>query len=146
VASDAPVSNTRSIDVPAPPEVVWDALTGFGDWPTWNPDVKSMSFDGPREPGSTFDWKAGPGTIVSDARGGRPAALRPLAWKDDVREGDPRVEARASWRHPCRDQGDLLGPTRALLRGSLQKTLDRSLEQGLEHPKRESERRAAATR
>ena len=62
---EAPVSSTRSIDISAPPEVVWDVLTRFGDWPKWNPDVKSMSFDGPVEPGSTFRWKAGPRTILS---------------------------------------------------------------------------------
>jgi hypothetical protein len=47
---DAPVSSRRAIEIAAPPEVVWEVLTGFGEWPQWNPDVKSMSYEGPLAP------------------------------------------------------------------------------------------------
>jgi uncharacterized protein YndB with AHSA1/START domain len=61
----APVKGTAEIDIAAPPQAVWDVLTRFDNWPNWNPDVKSMAFEGPLAPGSTFRWKAGPGTILS---------------------------------------------------------------------------------
>jgi uncharacterized protein YndB with AHSA1/START domain len=62
---DAPVRGRAEIDIEAPPQVVWEVVTRFENWPNWNPDVKSMSFPGPLAPGTEFRWKAGPGTIVS---------------------------------------------------------------------------------
>ena len=142
---EAPVSSTRSIDISAPPEVVWDVLTRFGDWPKWNPDVKSMSFDGPVEPGSTFRWKAGPGTIVSTLEQVDPP--RHVRWRGKTMS----IKAMHEWRLEPRDGGTHVeteetfsGLLARLMHGSLQKTLDRSLEQGLERLKRESERRASA--
>lgn len=34
-------------------------------WPSWNPDVRSITFQGPLEPGSTFRWRSGPASVVS---------------------------------------------------------------------------------
>jgi uncharacterized protein YndB with AHSA1/START domain len=53
------------IEIAASPEAVWEVLTVFARWPSWNPDVKSMSVQGPVAPGTVFRWKAGPGTITS---------------------------------------------------------------------------------
>jgi uncharacterized protein YndB with AHSA1/START domain len=142
----APVSSSRSIDVEAPPETVWSVLTGIADWPQWNPDVKSMSFDGPLEPGSTFRWKAGPATIVStleevDPPGrvrwrGRTLSIDALhEYRLEPRDGGTHVETEETYS----------GLLARLMHGSLQKTLDRALEQGLQHLKAESERRAATT-
>jgi uncharacterized protein YndB with AHSA1/START domain len=140
---DAPVSSKRELEIAAPPEVVWDVLTGFEQWPDWNPDVKSMSFEGPVAPGSEFRWKAGPGTIVSTLEQvdrpsyikwrGRTLSIKALhEWRLEPSNGGTRVETEESF-------GGFLA---RLLRGSLQKTLDRSTVSGLEHLKRESERRA----
>ena len=141
----APVRSSRSIQVAAPPEVVWDVLTGFADWPKWNPDVKSMSFDGPLEPGSTFRWKSGPGTIVSTLEEvdpprrvrwrGRTMSIAALhEYRLEPRDGGTRVETEETFS----------GLLARLMRGSLQKTLDRALEQGLEHLKAEAERRGSS--
>ena len=67
VLQDRPPGEHRAaeIDIDAPPQVVWEVLTRFENWPNWNPDVKSMSFPGALAPGTEFRWKAGPGTIVS---------------------------------------------------------------------------------
>jgi hypothetical protein len=143
----APVSSKRSTDVSAPPEVVWEVLTRFDHWPRWNTDVKSMSFDGPLEPGSTFRWKAGPGTIVSTLEQvdppryirwrGRTMSIRAIhEWRLEPRDGGTHIETEETYS----------GLLARLMRGSLQKTLDRSLEQQLEHLKGESERRTAAVR
>src|SRR3954464_14790620 len=61
---EATVRSKREVEIAAPPDVVWEVLTGFEQWPQWNPEVKSMSIDGPVAPGTEFRWKAGPGTIV----------------------------------------------------------------------------------
>jgi uncharacterized protein YndB with AHSA1/START domain len=141
---DAPVKSKREVEIAASPEVVWEVLTGFEHWPDWNPDVKSMSFQGPVAPGSEFRWKAGPGTIVSTLEEvdrprfikwrGRTLSIKAVHdWRFEPSNGGTRVETEESFS----------GFLARLFRGSLQKTLDRSTESGLEHLKRESERRAA---
>jgi hypothetical protein len=141
---EAPVRSKREVQSAAPPDVVWDVLTQFDRWPEWNPDVKSMSIEGPVAPGTEFRWKAGPGTIVSTLEQvdppryirwrGRTLSIEALhEWRLESLNGGTRVETDESFS----------GLLARLLRGSLQKTLDRSLETGLEQLKRESERRAA---
>jgi hypothetical protein len=141
----ASVRSKREIQIAAPPEVVWEVLTDFDRWQEWNPEVKSMSFDGPLAPGAMFRWKAGPGTIVStveEVEGrryirwrGRTLSISAIhEWRFEGRDGRTHVETEESFS----------GMLARLLRGSLQKQLDRALEEGLEHLKREAERRAAA--
>ena len=141
---DASVRSKREIEIAAPREVVWEVLTGFEQWPQWNPEVKSMSLKGPVEPGTEFRWKAGPATIVStleqvDPPGyirwrGRTLSIKALhEWRFEPSNGGTRVESDESFS----------GLLVRLFRGSLQKTLDRSTESGLVQLKRESERRAA---
>src|SRR4029453_11601022 len=141
----ASVRSKCEIQIVAPPEVVWEVLTDFDHWQEWNPEVKSMSFDGPLAPGAMFRWKAGPGTIVSTVEEiDRPGNIR---W----RGGTLSISAIHEWRFEGRDGGthvetdeSFSGLLARLLRGSLQKQLDRGLEEGLGHLKREAERRAAA--
>lgn len=137
--------SSRSIEVEAPPEVVWDVLTGFADWPRWNPDVKSMSFDGRLEPGSTFRWKSGPGTIVSTLEEVDPP--RRVRWRGRTMSiaalHEYRLEPRDGGTH-VETEETFSGRLARLMRGWLQKTLDRALEQGLEHLKAESERRSSS--
>jgi uncharacterized protein YndB with AHSA1/START domain len=143
-STDAPVSSKREIDIAAPAEVVWEVLTDFDGWPQWNPEVKSMSWDGPLAPGSMFRWKAGPGTIVSTLEEvDRPRYVR---WRGRTMT----IAAIHEWRFQDRDGGthvetneSFSGGLARLLRRTLQKQLDRALEEGLEHLKREAERRAA---
>jgi uncharacterized protein YndB with AHSA1/START domain len=140
---EGPVSSSREIEVAAPPEVVWEVLTNFDRWPQWNPEVKSMSFDGPLAPGSVFRWKAGPGTIVSTLEEVDPP--RYVRWRGRTMS----IAASHQWRLEPRADGTQVeteeafsGVLARLLRRSLQKQLDRALEEGLEHLKREAERRA----
>ena len=144
--SEAPVRSSQEIEIAGPPEIVWDVLTDFEQWPQWNPDVKSMSFAGPVAPGSEFKWKAGPGTIVSTLEAVEP--LRRISWRGRTMS----IKAMHEWHLESRDGGTLVkteesfsGLLARLFRGSLQKTLDKSTSEGLEHLKREAERRAGAT-
>jgi hypothetical protein len=102
-----------------------------------------MSFQGAVAPGSEFRWKAGPGTIVSTLEQvdppsyvrwrGRTMSIKAMhEWRLGSHEGGTHVETEESFS----------GLLARLFNGQLQKTLDRSLEQGLEHLKREAERRA----
>jgi hypothetical protein len=107
-------------------------LTAFDRWPSWNPDVKSMSVEGPVAVGSTFRWKAGPGTVTSTVERLDPPRL--IAWSGrtmgiravdvfhfDAHDGATLVRQEESWS----------GPVARLFRKRLQRTLDRSLENGL---------------
>jgi hypothetical protein len=139
----APVRSSAEIDIDAPLQVVWDVLTGFENWPDWNPDVKSMSFPGPLAPGSEFRWKAGPGTIVSTLERIEPP--RYIAWRGRTLTINAYHEW---WLEPhgdgtfVRTQESFYGLLARLFRRPLQKTLDRSFEVALERLKHESERRA----
>jgi uncharacterized protein YndB with AHSA1/START domain len=62
---EPPAWAEREIQIAAPLEVVWDVLSTIEDWPQWNADIKSTKIAGPVAPGTTFRWKAGPGTIKS---------------------------------------------------------------------------------
>jgi hypothetical protein len=136
------VISRTEIEIAAPPEVVWDVLTAFDRWPTWNPEIKSMSVQEPIVVGSTFRWKAGPSTVTSTIQRLEPPRL--IAWSGrtmgiraidvfqlDAHDGTTLVREAESWN----------GLVARLLRKPLQRTLDRSLENGLRHLKAAAEQR-----
>ena len=57
-----------SLQIAATPEVVWDVISDLAAWPTWNRGVRSVTLDGPLQPGTGFRWKAGSSTLVSTLR------------------------------------------------------------------------------
>jgi uncharacterized protein YndB with AHSA1/START domain len=138
----APVVGRSEIEVAAAPEAVWEVLTSFERWPSWLRDVKSMSVEGPIAAGTVFRWKAGPGTITSTIQ--RVERPRVIAWTGRTLG----IKAIHFWHLEARDGATFVrteesyeGLTARLLRGSLQKTLDRALDDGLEDLKAEVERR-----
>ena len=143
---DAPVRGRAEIDIEAPPQVVWDVLTRFENWPNWNPDVKSMSFPGSLTPGTEFRWKAGPGTIVSTLDRIEPP--RYISWRGRTLTISAYhewwLEPRNGGTH-VRTEESFSGLLARLLRRSLQKTLDKTFEDALERLKgeAEAERRSA---
>lgn len=138
----APVVSRSEIEIAATPDAVWDVLTAFEDWPSWLRDVKSMSIEGPVVPGTIFRWKAGPGTITSTIElVDRP---RRIAWTGRTLG----INAIHAWHFEARDSGTFVrteesyeGLVARALRGWLQKTLDRALDDGLQDLKAEVERR-----
>lgn len=141
VDHNAPAVAHAEADVAAPAEAVWELVADIERWPAWNPDVKSASLEGDLAPGSTFRWKAGPGTIVSTLQTVDPP--REIAWTGktmgiaavhvyrlEPREGGTRVVSEESWA------GFLV----RLLRGRMAKQLQTSLEGGLAHLKVAAER------
>lgn len=139
---EAPAVGRSEIEIAAPPEVVWEVLTEIDRWPSWNPDIKSMSLQGDVAEGSVFRWKAGPGTITSTIR--RVEHPRLIAWTGKTFG----VKAIHFYRLEPQDGKTLVrteesfeGITARLMRGSFQKTLDRGLADGLRYLKAEAEKR-----
>ena len=133
---EAPAVAQGSLEVVAAPEEVWSVLTDIAQWPAWNPDVKSVSIDGPIASGTTFRWKAGPGTITSTFQTVEPPHL--LAWTGRT------LGIRAIHVYRLERQGDVTlvtseeswaGLPVRLARGSMQKTLQTAIESGLRHLK-----------
>jgi uncharacterized protein YndB with AHSA1/START domain len=75
---DAPATAEGELQIAAPPETVWAVMTDLSSWPTWNHDVKSMTFEGQLEPGSVFRWKSGSASLVSTLQSVDPP--REIGW------------------------------------------------------------------
>jgi uncharacterized protein YndB with AHSA1/START domain len=141
----APVNASARLEIAADPGAVWDLMADIEAWPSWNPDVRSVSIAGSPAAGTVFRWKAGPGTITSTVRElDRPRTIawtgRTLGigavhvWRLEPVSGGTLVVSEESWA----------GAVVRLLRGPMRRTLEHSLESGLRHLKAEAERRAEA--
>ena len=144
VDRNAPVVAEARITIAAKPDVVWAAIADLERWPAWNPDVESMSLDGPVAEGTTFRWKAGPSTITSTLRSVDPP--REIGWTGRA----VGIEAVHVWRFEAND-GETLATTAEswdgrlprLLRRPMRKQLQKALDAGLPNLKAEAERRSA---
>jgi hypothetical protein len=139
----AAVVGASEIEIAAAPEIVWDVLATIEAWPTWNPDVKSVSIEGDVAEGTQFRWTSGPGTITSTLQ--HVERPRLIAWSGRTLG----IDAFHVWRLEPRDGATLVrteetfdGLVARLLRRPLRKTLTGALESGLRHLKAEAERRA----
>ncbi len=139
----APVVAESEIEIAAPRDVVFDVIADFERWPTWNPDVESMSLDGPLAEGTMFRWKAGPGTITSTLRcverpsqigwTGKTLGIHAVhVWRLEANDGQTRATTAESWT----------GWLPRLLRGPLRKQLQKALDAGLPRLEIETKRRA----
>jgi carbon monoxide dehydrogenase subunit G len=140
----APVVASSETEIAAGREVVWHVLTGIEHWPSWNPDVKSVSMEGGLVQGVRFRWKSGPGTITSTLE--HVEQPRRIVWSGTTFG----IEAMHVYALEAGDGVTLVrteesydGPVARLFRIRLQKTLESSLENGLRHLKAEAERRTA---
>lgn len=139
----APARVSGTIGIEAGPGEVRAILSTIERWPAWNPDVPGARLEGPFAGGTTFSWKAGPGTIrstlvqVEEPRRpgwtgwtlGIPAVH---AWSPGEQAGGTAVTTGESWS----------GPVARLLRRRLQGTLERSTARWPGFLKAEAERAA----
>ncbi len=137
----APVVGECAIEIAGAPELAWDVLAAVDRWPNWNPAVRSVTVEGAIEEGSTFRWKAGPGTITSTIEDlQRP---RRIAWTGtslgirathvhtfEPRDGTTVVTSQESYD----------GFVARVFKRRLQATLENALRDGLLHLKAEAER------
>jgi uncharacterized protein YndB with AHSA1/START domain len=142
IDAQAPVVGSSEIEVAADPEAAWAVLTQIERWPSWNPAIKSVSFQGGLEEGSEFRWKAGPGTIRSTIRDLDPPWR--IAWTG-TSLGLKAIHVHTFERHEggtlVRTEESYHGLAARLFRGRLQKMLDGALQDELRHLKAEAERR-----
>jgi hypothetical protein len=141
----APAIAEGEIQIAAPPDTVWAVMTDLSAWPSWNPDVKSMAFEGPLEPGSMFRWKAGSASLVSTLKS--VDAPREIAWTGvtmgihavhvfhfESSDGGTRAHSAESFR----------GLIPSVLKGYSRKVLQRGIDGILRSLKVEAERKASA--
>ncbi len=143
VDRDAPAIARAEAEIAADPETVWEILTGFEAWPSWNPDVASVALDGEVAEGTVFRWKTGRATITSTLR--QVERPRAVAWTGKT----TGIDAVHIWRLEPRDGGTLVrteeswqGLLVRLLAGPMRKSLQKAVDGDLQHLKAEAERRA----
>jgi uncharacterized protein YndB with AHSA1/START domain len=61
----APATATGEVQIDADPHTAFAVLSALEQWPSWNPDVKSVEVKGRVEPGTVFCWKSGASTLTS---------------------------------------------------------------------------------
>jgi len=139
----APVMAETQLQIAADRQTVWDTLTDFETWPVWKRDVRSLSLRGPVAPGSTFEWKAGPGTITS--RFEEVDAPSRIAWTGSTFG----IRAVDVFRLEAGDGGTLVteeeswdGLLARLFRSRMRRTLQSAIDDGMQALKAEAERRA----
>ena len=134
VDHNAPAVVRAETVVAEPPDAVWRLISDIDSWPAWNPDVRSARLEGELAPGSTFRWKAGPGTIVSTLRSVEPE--REIGWSGRTMGIDAlhvyRLEPVGDGTRVVSEESWAGLPVR-LLRARMRRTLERSLRTGLEH-------------
>jgi uncharacterized protein YndB with AHSA1/START domain len=143
---DAPATAEGELQINATPETVFAVISAIDEWPSWNPDVKSVTLWGPVQPGTIFRWKSGPSSLTSTLQvvdppheigwTGTTMGIKAVhVFRFQANGGGTLVRSEESW------EGLLAG----LLRGYSRKTLDKGIRGVLSHLKVEAERRAAAS-
>jgi hypothetical protein len=128
-----PVSATGAKVVRARTDAVWDLIANIDAWPSWNPDVQSAQLSGNLEPGTTFDWKAGPGTIHSELT--VVAEPSTISWTGSM----PGIRANHTWKLEATEQGTQVtteetwtGVLPRFFPRSMTRNLQKAIDNGLE--------------
>jgi uncharacterized protein YndB with AHSA1/START domain len=142
---NAPATAEGERQIAADPQTVFAVISAIDQWPSWNPDVKSVELQGPVQEGSVFRWKSGPSTLTSTLQVVDPP--HEIAWTGTTMG----IKAVHVFRFQANDVGTLArseesweGLIASLLKGYSRKTLDKGIRSVLSHLKTEAERRAAA--
>jgi hypothetical protein len=144
IRRSAPATAEGELRINADPQTVFAVIAAIDQWPSWNPDVKSVRVEGPVQPGTVFRWKAGPSSLVSmlqvvDPPGeivwtGRTMGIRAVhVFRFQASDGGTLARSEESWE----------GLLPSLLKGYSRRTLDKGIRSVLAHLKTEAERRAA---
>ena len=141
---NAPATAEGELQISADPQTVCAVISAIDQWPSWNPDVKSVTLQGPVQPGTVFRWKSGPSSLTSTLQVVDPPTE--IAWTGTTMG----IKAVHVFRFQANDGGTLArseesweGLLASLLRGYSRKTLDKGIRSVLQHLKTEAERQAA---
>lgn len=118
-------------------------MAAIDHWPKWNPAIKSATLIGELIPGSKFRWKASHATITSMlqqverpkilAWTGKTAGINAIhVWRIEPEDDKTIITTEESWE----------GPIASIFRGSMQKMLQKSIDDGLIYLKEEAEKKA----
>ncbi len=139
----APATAEGEIDIAASPEVAWDVISDLERWPSWSPDIKRVTLEGPLAPGTVFRWRSRSASLTSTLRAVDPP--RELGWTGTTMG----IRAVHIFRFEPRDGGTLArseeswdGLLAKLLKGYSRRTLDKEIHEWLARLKAEAERRA----
>jgi uncharacterized protein YndB with AHSA1/START domain len=142
---NAPATAQGELQIAADPQTVFAVLSAIDQWPSWNPDIKSVTLQGPVQPGTGFRWKSGPSTLTSTLQvvdppqeigwTGRTMGIKAVhVFRFQGRDGGTLARSEESWE----------GVLASLLKGYSRRSLDKAIRSILSHLKVEAERRAAA--
>jgi uncharacterized protein YndB with AHSA1/START domain len=141
---NAPATAEGELGIDAAPQTVFSVISAIDQWPSWNPDVRTMRVESPVQPGTVFRWKAGPSTLTSTLQVVDPPTE--IAWTGTTMG----IKAVHVFRFQASDEGTLArseesweGLLARLLKGYSRRTLDKGIRNVLAHLKVEAERRAA---
>jgi uncharacterized protein YndB with AHSA1/START domain len=144
INQNAPATADGELAIDADPQAVFAVIAAIDQWPSWNPDVKSVSVEGPVQPGTVFRWKAGPSSLTSVLQVVDPP--REIAWTGTTMG----IKAVHVFRFQPSGGGTLArseesweGLLPSLLKGYSRRTLDKGIRSVLAHLKSEAERRRA---
>ena len=141
---NAPATAEGELRIGANPQTVFAVISAIDQWPSWNPEVRSVELSGPVRPGTVFRWKAGPSSLTSTLHVVDPP--HEIAWTGTTMG----IRAVHVFRFQATDGGSLArseeswaGPLPRLLKGFSRNTLDKGIRNVLASLKSEAERRAA---
>ncbi len=130
--NSTPVSAHAEIDIEVPVADVWRLQTDIANWKKWNADIEEISISGPVKPGTEFIWKAGGFTIQSKILEVIPN--KQIMWSGKM----IGISAVHKWEFTERNgithvytEEEFKGFLAWLLPGTLRKTLQNSLDRGL---------------
>lgn len=130
------------IQINADPQTVFSIIAAIAEWPSWNPDVRSVKLDKAVEPGTVFRWKSGPTSLTSTLQVVDPP--REIAWTGTTMT----IQAIHVFRFEPNDGGTLArseesweGVLVRLLKSHCRKSIDKAIKNVLSHLKTEAERR-----
>jgi hypothetical protein len=142
---NAPATASGELQIDADPRTVFLVISAIEQWPSWNPDVRSVQLQGSVQSGTVFRWKSGPSSLTSTLQVVDPP--REIAWagttmgikavhlfRFQANHGGTLARSEESWE----------GLLPSLLKGYSRRTLHRGIHRVLSHLKAEAKRRAAA--
>jgi hypothetical protein len=142
VNAKAPVRVSKSIEINASGEKVWSVLTNINNWSTWQPDIIKASVSGPLAKGATFEWVSGGARIRSTVHTVEPQ--RAIGWSGK----SLTILAIHNWVMTTNGVTVTLyvnesmdGFLAKILKGYLNKSLEKSLGRWLVFLKNESEKK-----
>jgi uncharacterized protein YndB with AHSA1/START domain len=140
VNRSAPAYAEHEICIESSPERVWALISDIEGWSSWQPDFGESHLDGALAPGSTFRWKSGGRGVSSTIQQVEPPSR--LAWTGSAAGAKAKhvwiVEPKGSGV-VVRTEESFEGLVVVILKRSMQRLLDSSLQKRLEALKRAAE-------